>query len=638
MSLTSAKTGTISFGSYELVEKVATGGMAEVYRARARRPGGITKVVCLKRIHPSLCADPSFVDMFVEEARLGLNLSHGNIVPVFDFGCIDGYHYLVMDYIEGHDLAEVMARTHIVSKPFPAELAAYVIIEVLEGLAYAHGRKDEDQRPLELVHRDVSPSNVMISRSGEVKILDFGIARSAAREFHTRTGVVKGKPGYMAPEQARGEHVDARVDIFACGVMLRELVTSERPSKEPGVDQDSSEPSEVVEDEDLAPIVDQALENDADDRFESAAEMRDALREFLATTGARPNPTELTGFVDSLFGAQASVPDWSHQCDAVDRHLAAIVDEHQAQAEASESSETETSPSTTEPFLHAETTEPMGIARPSGAADRPKRSWTVIALIVLLCVVSVGAAVWFAQDRAPPTEDPGPRPTPTEPPPSPAKVEFRTEPRGASIIIDEEPAEATTPVVLTLGEGNHHIELRLKGFVTLKRTVEAEAGQHVLFDTVLVPSAGTIVVTSQPPSSKVSINGSPRGETPATIEGLDRRRSYTVVISRPSFEDWSQELSFGDEERLTVNAELQRVGRPTTTGEGYLSVVASPWAEVLLDGRSIGETPIIRRSVRAGPHVLILRNAPRGVEVRRAVTVPVNDEVRVSVDLTRGKR
>lgn len=638
MPLTLAKTEPISFGIYELIEKVATGGMAEVYRARAKRPGGISKVVCLKRIHPTLCADPSFVDMFVEEARLGLNLSHGNIVPVFDFGCIDGYHYLVMDYVEGHDLSEVIARTYIVSKPFPAELAAYIIIEVLEGLAYAHGRKDEDERPLELVHRDISPSNVMISDSGEVKILDFGIARSALREFHTRTGVVKGKPGYMAPEQARGESVDTRVDIFACGIMLKEFVTGERPSKEPDLEGESSNSPEVIDDEDLASIVNQALESDPDDRFESAAAMRDALHEYLASSGARPNPTELAAFVSSLFDAHASAPDWSHQEVAVDHHLAAIVEEHQAQVDRSSLSNEDSTEGSTEQYLRVPTTEPMGSSGRSVATDRRKNVWSILALAVVATVsVAVGYSMWFSSDDASPTENREAGPA-LPPPPSPAKVEFRTEPRGASIIIDDEPTQETTPVVLTLEEGPHKIELRLKGYGTLSRTVAAEAGQHVLFDTVLVPSAGTIVVTSDPTSAKVSINGSPRGETPATIDGLDRRRTYAVEISKLGFEDWRQELSFGDEELLNVSAELERAGRTTKAGVGFLSVVASPWAEVLLDGRSIGETPIIRRSVRSGQHVVILRNAPRGAEVRRVVTVPVNDVVRVSVDLTRGTR
>ena len=213
------------FGNYELLEKVAVGGMAEIFKARAIHGQGVEKLVCIKRIHPALSADKSFVAMFIDEARLGVKMVHGNIVPVFDFGYVDGHYFLAMEYVEGQDLATLSGRAQVVDLEWPPELAFFVTMEILEGLAYAHHKRDDSGRPLELVHRDVSPSNVLVSNDGQVKLLDFGIARSQAREFETRTGVIKGKPGYMSPEQAAGMKVDARADVWSSGAVLHELVT-----------------------------------------------------------------------------------------------------------------------------------------------------------------------------------------------------------------------------------------------------------------------------------------------------------------------------------------------------------------------------------------------------------------------------
>ncbi len=302
------------FGNYDLLEKIAVGGMAEIFKARAIHGRGVEKLVCIKRIHPALSADKDFVGMFIDEARLGVTMVHGNIVPVFDFGCIDGRYYLALEYVEGQDLAALHGRARVVGIDWPLDLSIYVVTEVLEGLVYAHHKRDTQGRPLELVHRDVSPSNILISRDGQVKLLDFGIARSAVREFETRTGVVKGKPGYMSPEQAAGWAVDSRADVWSCGAVFHELVTGAR----------LRDGRIKVADDEVDAIIGKALAANLDDRYANTSELQQALFGLLASRGQRPRASDLAAFIDSVQEARAPGEDWDMRSSGVEERLAAL--------------------------------------------------------------------------------------------------------------------------------------------------------------------------------------------------------------------------------------------------------------------------------------------------------------------------
>jgi serine/threonine protein kinase len=220
---------TLRFGKYLLVERLGRGGMAEVWKAKILGPAGFQRTVVVKRILPHLAEDPHFVQMFVSEARLSARLSHANIVHVYELGDVDGEYFICMEYVRGRDLVSVM-RAHLMRAIPPAGLGAFVVREVCRALSYAHALTDDDGRPLRLIHRDVSPSNVMLSFDGSVKLLDFGIAKalSEASENKTQTGTLKGKFGYMSPEQVEGKEIDHRTDLFAAGIMLHEVLTGRR--------------------------------------------------------------------------------------------------------------------------------------------------------------------------------------------------------------------------------------------------------------------------------------------------------------------------------------------------------------------------------------------------------------------------
>ncbi len=217
-------------GKYQLLRKLATGGMAEVFLAKTAGPMGFEKQLVIKRILPHLAEDPQFVQMFLGEAKLAARLNHPNLVQIFDFGESDGSYFIAMEYIDGPTLRLLLQRAREKSLAIPFVLAARIVSAAAEGLAYAHEFTDgATEEPLQLVHRDVSPDNILISRNGSVKVVDFGIAKAKGVSHHTQTGTIKGKVAYMAPEQLKGEPLDLRVDLYGLGVVLYELVTLGMP-------------------------------------------------------------------------------------------------------------------------------------------------------------------------------------------------------------------------------------------------------------------------------------------------------------------------------------------------------------------------------------------------------------------------
>lgn len=218
-----------NFGKYVLLEKLATGGMAEVFLARGTGAGGIGKFFAIKRILPQYADSPEFIEMFKDEAKIAINLNHSNIVSIHEFGVEKGHFFLVMDYVEGRNLRQILNKMKKSGLQFSVEQIVYIIKEVAGGLDHAHRCIDGSTgKPLNITHRDMSPQNVMVSFEGEVKIVDFGIAKAESQIETTRAGTLKGKFGYMSPEQAEGQAVDLRTDIFSLGIVMWELLAHDR--------------------------------------------------------------------------------------------------------------------------------------------------------------------------------------------------------------------------------------------------------------------------------------------------------------------------------------------------------------------------------------------------------------------------
>ena len=213
---------------YRVIERLASGGMAEVFVAESASIEGFKKKVAIKRVLPHLSEKTRFIAMFLDEARLSAHLSHSNVVQVFDIGVGDNSYFIVMEYVEGADLKACIQHLSESSRSFPIEVAVYIALKICEGLAYAHEQVAEDGQPLNAVHRDMSPPNVLISKHGEVKIVDFGLAKASTQLEKSEAGIIKGKFAYLAPEAAHGKDVDPRADIFAVGIILWEMLSGRR--------------------------------------------------------------------------------------------------------------------------------------------------------------------------------------------------------------------------------------------------------------------------------------------------------------------------------------------------------------------------------------------------------------------------
>jgi len=318
-----------SFGRYELVSRLSYGGMAETWRAKLLGAAGVTKPVLIKKILPAYADNESFISMFITEARISATLSHGNVAQVYDFGKVGDEYFLAMEYVDGKQLDRIVRRAQRAGLfALPPQLATFIALEMCRGLHYAHTRKDDNGKPLGLVHRDIAPDNVLVSFEGQVKIVDFGIAKakdSAMRSTTTAPGVVKGKYLFFSPEQARGEQVDPRTDVWATGIVLYELLSGRLPVEGPEhaviprlINGQFPRPSEVRPDlpAELDDITMRALALRRGERFQSSHEFEEALAGFLYSSWPRFSPMSLSYFVQELFredltheGRGVKVPD-----------------------------------------------------------------------------------------------------------------------------------------------------------------------------------------------------------------------------------------------------------------------------------------------------------------------------------------
>jgi serine/threonine-protein kinase len=299
-------------GRYQILDRLAVGGMAELFKATLTGDHGFEKLVAIKKILPHLAVDRSFVEMFIDEARITAQLDHRHIVQVFELGTDADTPYIAMQYVDGLDVLALLrecARTQI---RLPADLAALIARDVLDALDYAHHALDSSGRPLGIIHRDISPGNVLLSWRGDVKLTDFGIARAAERRHKTEAGTLKGKYGYMSPEQVSGSEIDPRSDLFAVGILLAEMVMARRlftstndldillMVRDARLDRLHKYASEFPVE--LRVLVTRALQRRPEDRWHSAAQFRDALDEWLQRT-TRVSSRDLAALLGQVINA-----------------------------------------------------------------------------------------------------------------------------------------------------------------------------------------------------------------------------------------------------------------------------------------------------------------------------------------------
>jgi len=323
----------IRFGKYLLVEKLATGGMAQLYRGKIVGVQGFEKYIAIKMILPHLAEEKELVNSFIDEAKLAALLNHQNIVQIYDFGSMENSYFITMEFLHGKDLRHVLAKSKERSLPLSLENSMYVASRICAGLAYAHTLKDFQGKPLHLIHRDISPQNIFLTYEGDVKIVDFGIAKAASQSTITQIGMIKGKVAYMSPEQACGTSIDHRSDIFSTGVLLYEMITGNRMF----TGEDTMQILAKVRDADYLPleavksglspkiyeILNRALARDPADRYSSCDEMMADLEECMFRADMRPSARTVTDYMKGLFREEISA-----ERDRIRESAMADIEEH----------------------------------------------------------------------------------------------------------------------------------------------------------------------------------------------------------------------------------------------------------------------------------------------------------------------
>jgi serine/threonine-protein kinase len=299
------------FGKYNLLHRIAVGGMAEIFLARQEGLEGFEKTICIKRIRPHLSKQRNFVNMFLNEAKLAAQLSHPNIVQIYDLGKISDSYFIAMEYISGRDMSRIVPKAEKMGIPFPMIYALRIASNVCEGLYYAHTKTDTFGNPLNIVHRDVTPENILVGFNGTVKIADFGIAKANTQLEQTRAGEIKGKLSYMSPEQCMGEQLDQRSDIFSLGAVVYEWITgyklftgeNEMAILKAIVDGKIYPPSYFNENvpEPVEKILMKALAKDKNHRYQSAWDMQFDIDTYLASCEFTPSNIHLSNFLKQIF-------------------------------------------------------------------------------------------------------------------------------------------------------------------------------------------------------------------------------------------------------------------------------------------------------------------------------------------------
>ena len=465
------------FGKYTLIRRLATGGMAELFLAIQKSVAGFEKLVVIKRILPAMNRDRAFIDMLLHEARVAATLSHPNIVQIFDVGEVDGTYFIAMEHVHGEDLRSIvrqMKKKEVVE--FPIEHALSIVLGMCAGLAYAHDKRDLDGTALNIVHRDVSPQNIVVTFTGDVKIVDFGIAKSdspAGRgEEQSRSGNLKGKVPYMSPEQARGEAIDWRSDIFAAGVMLFELTTGKRLFKGTSeyetlkliCDREYPLPSHASPGypRELEPIVMRALAKDRAQRWQSAREMQGALEEFVRQERLAVSTIALSKFMQGLFEDKLA-----SQKEALlqGKQLADIIALDGGSSDSLSNISTRGSVVSTRPAASTVT----------DAAPRRSRGVWLAAMGLAAATAAVGTAVWTK--RVPVEAAQGA--SAAEVPVAPATlglIAVASDPAGATIVLDGETRPEKTPARLRLPLGvAYELRVTRDGFEPVTHTVTLTA-------------------------------------------------------------------------------------------------------------------------------------------------------------------
>ena len=505
-----------TFGRYELLKRLAGGGMGEVYLARQSGLDGFQKLLVIKTLLPHLGEEEEFITMFKDEARVTAQLIHPNICQVFEFDQVGGVYYMCMEYLRGEDLRRLWKACETRGTPLRVPLICRVVADAASGLDFAHGLRDAKGEPYNIVHRDISPQNILVTFEGGVKIIDFGVAKAAGRAQHTRTGALKGKYSYMSPEQVAGANVDGRSDIFALGIVLHELLTGRRLFK---ADSDVQTLARVREcqvappsrlNPDLPPgldsIVLKALAKDPDERYRTAQEFRLALEDWLVQGRMSASSAHLAEFLKLIYAERLekqarlgplmgdpglSGPAPGMQTTPGATPVAPVSREMRTPARAGGPSGPDAS------VLSTESGAPWFISN-------NKFRWSAGLIVVAMAAASIVSLAPGSKRAAPPG-------------PAPAELTLKVEPPDATILVDGAPSEKQ----ITHKPGQVKIEVRSDGYVPqvlLDSFASGPQSRNVVLQRA-APPAYTVAIAIEPAGTEIFEGSRLIGKSPKVWSG-----------------------------------------------------------------------------------------------------------------------
>jgi serine/threonine-protein kinase len=520
--------------------------MAELFLALQEGVGGFSKIVALKRILPHLSDAPDFVSMFLDEAKLAARLDHPNIVRIYDLGSIEGQYYLAMEYLPGEDLSLVARVNKRRQRTIDPDIAATMICSAAEGLHYAHGMTDATGRPVSLVHRDVTPANILVTYHGNVKLVDFGIAKASVNSSTTEVGNFKGKIAYLAPEQIAGEPADRRSDVFSLAIVFWELLVGKRLF---GGDSDVSTlraissgpirpPSEFRRDipPRLEAILMKALSRNPAERFQTAGEMADALEGYFHTRGRRPSSGALARWLTDLFGerrAQAKLQI------AKGSNLKAAVSE--VMREVTSDSGT---PSTTPNVDRSSNIAAMAKHEEEEETTNPGLPPAYRSALLMGFLLFTGAALWGGQmlfSRKDVSSPASVRATA-------GSLTLQSSPEGAAVFVAGEPTGKMTPVVLHDVPFDRPIEVRLErpGYHPAEQSIRLTAGEEGFRQVVLKPKPARLFLQNVPPRAEVEVDGEVRAGF-GPFELNPGNHSIRLWLDGKVYQSRTLEVTLGDQ-------------------------------------------------------------------------------------------
>jgi len=678
----------IPLGPYRLVRRLAKGGMAEIFLARKEGPEGFARDLVVKRILPHLSEDPEFDALFKEEARIVARLHHPNVVHVYDFGEDGGTAYLVMELVRGVDLRNLILRAIDRTRSeggkgaIPPHHAAKLVSFVCEGLAHAHAATSEGGDSLGLVHRDVTPSNVLVSFDGAVKVTDFGVAklqRAGGGRERTQVGRVRGKYAYLSPEQARGERLDERSDIFNVGILLFEAVTGTPlfPHADPKLAKSLSAGGRLPErerfdriDPALSEIALRALAPRREDRYPDALAMRADLERFLRRWPEPSDTVELGRYVRDLFPDVMEL-DRRGPRAAGTVPLTGLVEPPSGTEVIEEGEPEDDAPFSVTGTQSIPPEDPLGKTRPWREVPetavsledhapitpndptkvyratpptehirpeprRSRRGAVTLALLALVAIaVGVGFAVGMDEDAPPPAPpmEPVAR-APDRAPPARAMLRLRTQPAGLEIRVDGR-SEGPAPMVLELEPERHVIEAVRDDSSVVRTVLMLEAGEdRELLLEAPPPRHAELTLVSEPEGAEVEVDGERAGRTPLELEVEPGEHEVILTLAGREPVVREVEVEAGHSSTLSVILPPPEEETPSRRrrATGTLAIATTPWSEVYLGDRLLGTTPLTNVRLPAGTHTLTLRARGR-IPHRRTVQIRPGRQTRLRANL-----